>query len=68
MAHIQYKGTRILGGRIGLISGKSLNLELWGPKKDDGGEYLLVSSDPSILKLERGDYLERRTFKSIKPQ
>jgi hypothetical protein len=48
MAHIQYNDVRVSGQTRDIALSKSIILEIWGPWHGDD-EYLLVSSDPSVI-------------------
>jgi hypothetical protein len=53
MAHIQYNGTRISGKKRSIVSGQSMNLELWGPYTPTG-QYIVISSDPTAVEVTPG--------------
>lgn len=51
MAHFQYHGERFSYQRKPVVLGQSIPLELWGPYKQDGGEFLMVTSDWDAIQL-----------------
>jgi hypothetical protein len=66
MAHIQYNGTRISGQTRYVSLGQSLLLELWGPKKPAGGQYLMIASDSTAVTVEPGALVGGRNVQLYK--
>jgi hypothetical protein len=65
MAHVQYNGTRVSGLTRDIPLGKAMVFEVWGPQYDDG-EYVLVSSDSSVVDVSQLDLLKPSNVRRYK--